>query len=67
MEWHGLTSPRLRGEVGVCALIAQIPGAPPAARPPPPPSPRAVSGEFALAATPLTPTLSPQAGKGSRG
>jgi nitrogen fixation protein FixH len=42
-----LTSPRSRGEVGICALVAQIPGEGA--------SPQALNGEFALAERPPHP------------
>jgi acetate---CoA ligase (ADP-forming) len=50
-----LTSPRLRGEVGICALVAQIPGEGG--------SPQALSGEFALAESPAHPIPLPASGE----
>src|SRR6267378_5203705 len=52
-------SPRKRGRVGICALVAQIPceGAPPQPE---------LGGECEPVERPLTPTLCPQAGRGNR-
>jgi len=50
-----LTSPRLRGEVGICALVVQIPGEGA--------SPQALSGEAALAEKPPHPDPLPASGE----
>ncbi len=55
---HGLHSPRLRGEAGICVFFAQIPGEGA------PPQPE-LGGESEPAERPLTPTSPRKRGEGA--